>query len=462
MSQYYGIDMQGPFKVQEYASLPSWTAAMERVLIDVSGHLYLGGSSDWVALADYGLPLGQVLYDCIVDAGGGGDYTTVTAALAAGMKTLFVRNGTYADALNIVSDDVVIIGESQEGVIITGGSPVKSAVVATKASTITMAKNSNIVVSGAPIFAASDVGKTIITNKEAVITAGRYYDETTQAMNIDVFSDTTHVVVDFRARKDLSWVGGTTQWCTHDFSGEIISGLVLKNMTFTDSIRLVGKQCHIENVTFSAGAATPAFEGDLFDSIIKNIHLANSGGVGMSGKYVRCSFKRIRRAEGGLGDSFIKDCYFFGCSITDIVIHNIDGSVVGSSDAMVKCILHASLLDHIVFADSCGAGHALILYLYGGSIVRGIVNKHTTIVDPTAEDKIRVAGNDFQISDIYSDSDLEFRMVFNGLASSIFLYGTARVFAMGFIGGLYLTNGKVGGLTVGDVSDFVVSNLRGA
>jgi parallel beta-helix repeat protein len=58
-------------------------------------------------------------FDAVV-ALSGGDYTTIQAALAAGNKTIFVRNGTYVltSDINITTSGTVIIGESRDGAII--------------------------------------------------------------------------------------------------------------------------------------------------------------------------------------------------------------------------------------------------------------------------------------------------------------------------------------------------------
>jgi parallel beta-helix repeat protein len=67
--------------------------------------------------ADY--VVGGPKYDAVV-APSGGDYTTIQAALAAGKKTIFVRNGTYVltSDINITQDGTAIVGESRDGVII--------------------------------------------------------------------------------------------------------------------------------------------------------------------------------------------------------------------------------------------------------------------------------------------------------------------------------------------------------
>jgi parallel beta-helix repeat protein len=62
---------------------------------------------------------GGAKYDAMV-APSGGDYTTIQAALAAGKKTIFVRDGTYVltSDIDITEDGTAIIGESRDGVII--------------------------------------------------------------------------------------------------------------------------------------------------------------------------------------------------------------------------------------------------------------------------------------------------------------------------------------------------------
>jgi len=58
-------------------------------------------------------------YDAIV-ATSGGDFTSLTAALSAGRRTIFIRNGTYLlnAPLEITNNGVTIVGESRDGVII--------------------------------------------------------------------------------------------------------------------------------------------------------------------------------------------------------------------------------------------------------------------------------------------------------------------------------------------------------
>lgn len=65
---------------------------------------------------------GQTLFSAVV-ATSGGDYTSITDALAAGKYYLFVRNGTYteAGAISNATNNITIIGESPNATIISMG-----------------------------------------------------------------------------------------------------------------------------------------------------------------------------------------------------------------------------------------------------------------------------------------------------------------------------------------------------
>lgn len=60
------------------------------------------------------------IYSATVSASGGSDYTTISAAIAAGKNTIFVRDGLYAEELLISTSNITIIGQSRDGVIVRG------------------------------------------------------------------------------------------------------------------------------------------------------------------------------------------------------------------------------------------------------------------------------------------------------------------------------------------------------
>ena len=61
----------------------------------------------------------------VVDGNGGGDYTTISAAVSAatGGETIFIKNGNYTESQPIsIGKSLSIVGESRDNVIISGGS----------------------------------------------------------------------------------------------------------------------------------------------------------------------------------------------------------------------------------------------------------------------------------------------------------------------------------------------------
>lgn len=65
---------------------------------------------------------GQSLYECVVDAGGGGDYTTLGAAITAGKTRIFIKAGSYTEsAITTTTAAINIVGESRDGVVLNFG-----------------------------------------------------------------------------------------------------------------------------------------------------------------------------------------------------------------------------------------------------------------------------------------------------------------------------------------------------
>ncbi len=86
---------------------------------------YIGDSTYYLNWNGVGLDIkaqtsNLMLYECVVDAGGYGDYTSISAAVTAGKKRIFVRNGSYTETSTIsLGPNVIITGEERDSVIIT-------------------------------------------------------------------------------------------------------------------------------------------------------------------------------------------------------------------------------------------------------------------------------------------------------------------------------------------------------
>lgn len=102
----------------------------------------------------------ETSFDAIVDASGGGDYLTIANARAAGKKTLYVRNGAYAESAIELVNGLRIEGESTDGVELTfsGGATFTSAAASTDLTqlvvSVTADSNTVTLVSGSfsPVF----------------------------------------------------------------------------------------------------------------------------------------------------------------------------------------------------------------------------------------------------------------------------------------------------------------------
>ena len=79
----------------------------------------------------------------VVDGNGGGDYTTISAAVSAatGGETIFIKNGNYTESLTF-TNSVNIVGESKDGVTIKTGS--SNALIATTSENSPMLSFENL------------------------------------------------------------------------------------------------------------------------------------------------------------------------------------------------------------------------------------------------------------------------------------------------------------------------------
>lgn len=113
-------------KALDTSTIPSALDGLSDVDTDKSktptdGDLLTFDGTHWNAEAG-GAGGGQTLYDVVLDAGGGGDYTDLSTALAAltSGQTMFVRNGTYQEpsAVNFSTSNITIVGESRLGAVL--------------------------------------------------------------------------------------------------------------------------------------------------------------------------------------------------------------------------------------------------------------------------------------------------------------------------------------------------------
>jgi hypothetical protein len=132
----------------------------------------------------------ETSFDAIVDASGNGDHLTITAARLAGKKTIYVRNGNYAETSISLESGVRIEGESTDGVILTFASP---AVFTSAAATIvdggfqnfsmTQYSTTATYVTGPVMSAAFDEGAWLMLNGTPYRIASRTSDTVLELSN---------------------------------------------------------------------------------------------------------------------------------------------------------------------------------------------------------------------------------------------------------------------------------------
>lgn len=156
---------------------------------------------------------GTDLYDAVIDAGGLGDYVNIKPALDAGLKTLFIKKGTYAQTADLsLPSGALLKGENSEVYITFAGNTqlkAQSPTASKSGGTITVTNGSAAVVGVGTSFAAGDVGKYIRVQNEFYLISGH-----TDALNITL-SET--------------YQGDTTAGLSY-FLREMLTGVMLENL----------------------------------------------------------------------------------------------------------------------------------------------------------------------------------------------------------------------------------------
>ncbi len=186
--------------------------------VDMRGNLYCRNA----------VIAGYQVFEAIVDASGMGHYTTLGAAITAGKKRIFIRNGVYNEgSVNItIETGTEVIGESRDGVVL---------------------QNCNINIKGTFKYGtgtiATTVGSTSVTGTgtswSGNAAAGDYLFTAAAIGETGRTIDTAY---------KISNVGGNTSiTLAAYFSEESISGAAYKIATVKENVR-------IENMTLGSNA----------------------------------------------------------------------------------------------------------------------------------------------------------------------------------------------------------------
>lgn len=211
------------------------------------------------------------IYDAVVDSHGNGDYLLPSAAFAAGHTSIFMRNGTYTESVDvIIPSGGSLVGESASGVVIdfNGAYSVKSdASGGSKQSvgTISCSNNSTAVTGTTTSFTSLSPGDFILIGlKDYEIKS----IESDTAMTLsDPYKG--NAVVD-------SWYFSQTM-----HTGIKISTLTIMNSSTTGLYIRACRHSSFESITLKYNSPNMTID-DSGNSVLKQILSQQSTGIGIT------------------------------------------------------------------------------------------------------------------------------------------------------------------------------------
>ena len=244
-------------------------------------------------------------YECIVDGSGNGDYTSISAAFAAGKSSVEIRNGIYYELNDIVLPDkgkligeangqVVIVLTSSNSVKIDGSQGVKETV-----GTVSITNNSNIVTGVGTSF-------TNLLSGSYILIGNNFYPI------ISIANDTTLTLSDIYKGKDIVNEIYIAQ--------QMLTGVTLENIIITSVSKLTPGLVirGVRHFTARSVAVT---------NCKPNISIEDSGD---SSFYTVIS---QNSAEHGI---IIKNCYDFLCDTLNVFNNELNGLLLESAN---NCIV---------------------------------------------------------------------------------------------------------------------------
>lgn len=222
---------------------------------------------------------GQALYDAIVDAGGGGDYTSVAAAFNDGYYQVFVRSGQYVETSNIVlPNGARLIGEGSVYIVLSG-----SVSITADGSGGTYENTGTIsITSGTSAVSGSGTTFTNLSSGEFISIGGTFYE-------IDTVTDNTNLTIvetyEGATVSGASFIGQAMYDSVNinriNVTGSSTNGLFIRAIK-NSSVREVGVAgCTGSNISINECGAISVRAVTALNSSANGIAIANSMGVAM-------------------------------------------------------------------------------------------------------------------------------------------------------------------------------------
>lgn len=164
-----------------------------------------------LASRSYGSP-------AVVDAAGNGKYTTISAAIAAAEKSIFVKNGAYSEAADFTLDGQSIIGESRHGVILT----LTNSKIILKSSTVETAGNLTLTNNSKAVLGAGTTFNNISGSNLWLVVAG-------QTIPVASITDATNLVLEYEFQ-GTTLAAQSFSLFNADNAGSQISAMTIKHV----------------------------------------------------------------------------------------------------------------------------------------------------------------------------------------------------------------------------------------
>ena len=232
-------------------------------------------------------------YETVVSADGLWNYTTISAALAAGKKSIFVRNGNYTETANILlsSSGISIFGESNGGVVVTLGAYAVQTPTVTVINTGTVSvTNGSSTVTGTGTVFTSLVAGNIILLGTVYYTVGSVASATSLTLTQNFVGRTqsglafvAHPVVKNVSLQNLTFIGGTTSspMLLSGFQNLVMNQVTMSNCTMGGVYIKYGMNLSAVNCVFDTCSQGLSLES-VVNSVAIGVQVVRNSGIGLS------------------------------------------------------------------------------------------------------------------------------------------------------------------------------------
>lgn len=326
--------------------------------------------------------LGPRVYECIVDAGGEGDYLSIGAAITAGCTRLFVRAGAYSESSDVVVPDGGIIrGEKGATLTLTTG----ARIIADGSGGTTETAGTVTILSGTASLTGVGTTFTNLSPGDHVLLGDQYYSIFTTPTDTSIVLNTAYRGVSLSG---VAWLGQSM------LSGIEISNIDIVGSTTAAIFLRACQDCTLNNLVISGG--------------LNGLSIESCASV----KVTSSTIKNATAANILIDDSTAIS--IDGVTTTNATTHGISitGSAISGSNAISSSFANNNTLDGINVASSrCNISTCVLINNGANGVNLVSTSSGTSVVGCTSTsngaDGIFVAGDNCMVSNCRSTSNVE-------------------------------------------------------